>query len=686
MLKFLRLKATPEVLAMGTVLLVTLLSLSGLFNNIDTLLWDELQRSGIDRRHPHPDIVMAVVEQQGLDELAAAGVEWPWPRDIWARFLEIADSARPRAVLFDILFDQPGQERLNSNGRAADALFATALNSDTPVVLAALLVPSSGEAKLPLGMSWTGKEPITSFKSNHHRLLLPLPQFQSIPIGLTNVTAEPDGVIRRLPVLFDSPLGLFPSLAVNICQALSPESLIRPAVDHRGLIRLHYYGLGGPGEVFPYYSITDIILERIDSNILHNKIIIVGGYAPGLFDFHPTPFADREHPYPGCEIHATFLSNLLQRDSYQRPYSWVNSLIVIIMGLLVVLIFRLFKKLYLEIFGMIFLVVIFFIIIGIAFVNGILLDAFTPVLAANIGAATIVINNWHHEQNKRRQMREAFNCYLDTTVIEELLRNDGRIDLESRIQRMCILFTDIVGFSTHSERLPPDIMVEMLNDYYETLVDVMFKYRAFLDKYMGDAVVILFGVPTYNKTIPEQASRAILEAQQALYDLTLRRSAADLPTVDLCVGMHLCDALIGNLGHPKRKNYTVIGSGVNIASRLESANRQIGSLNLVSADIIELIPDEIRRREIGRLRLKGLNEGICSFELIPDSEVGVWLDEWDEVWNLWRDGSGSEAVDLLRSIIVPRFPDKVKIWLIRRFEDSLKEGNPGNDIFTFIEK
>ncbi len=677
------------------VFLVAILSALGVFDRQEINLRDVMTRLDARFHTPDPRIVLVAIDQQSMEffDDPSFGVSWPWTRDLWANLVRVAESAGALVVMFDIPFETADIERLNSVAAFADQQFSESLSGSIPVVLAAQLRPKHVYPdSLPEKLPWKSAA-LNSYPMPDHGVLLPHRQFQHAWMGLSNAIPDAaDGVFRSMPLLFHTQRDTFPGLALRtagLINIIDPSTL---RLDQRGRLWLRYYGAPGPGieegvkSTFPYIPAAQVITGQIDSEKLKGKILIVGGYAAGLLDYKSTPLSQVANPYPGFEIHATLLSNILNGDGLFNINPWISFLIILFFGLLTIFAIR-FSKHYLHNILSLAAVVLLCLVQGfIAFHHGALAPVVSPILAGFAGFASTLYVDWRVEGKQRKQLQTLFSRYLDQSVIDELLLEPDQVQMGGVQREVSILFADMVGFTPASEKLTAPEVVTMLNDYYSAFVDVILAHRGLLDKYIGDAVMVLFGAPKADEQTKLLAAQAVLEVRRAMQEVTQKRATQGKVTIDICIGIHTDKVVVGNIGHPRRLDYTAIGNGVNTASRLEGATRTFKTHNLASAEFCQDLPETIARREIGRVILKGLSHPITAFELVAEPVNKPWLRDWAHAWDLWRQNQRQPAIDKWKSIAHIRADDKVLEFLIKRLEKYVDCEGGEDDVVTLESK
>jgi adenylate cyclase len=682
------LRLIPWAFGGVVVFLIAVLYLAGIADRWDRGAWDLLSRDLATMEKPDSSILLVAVDQAGLDFFAENQVLWPWPRDLWAHLVYLAQKNGAKGVLFDVLFDDAGIDRLNSDGASTDAAFARWLGTPFPVVIAAQTVPGGLPLdSLPSGLRWTSDD-LRPFAMNMDGLRLPNARFRHAEMGLTNVTPETDGVIRWVPLVFNAEGARLPSLTLKLLHLVYGNDCPTPDLDGQGRLWLRYYGPGGNHGVFPYISAAAIITGRIPADKLRGKLLVVGGFASGLLDYKPTPVAAPQHPYPGFEIHATVLSNILQGDEL-KPVSRLGGFsYLLLLGILSLVGMRLAGKAWMQI---ALLPMILLITVGLAiyaYLQSWLIPVVPSMIASFGGVGALWFSEWRLEGQQRRKLRLLFGRYLHDGVIDELLHSGEEVDLTGHEAEVVIMFGDLVGFTSASESLTPKQVVSMLNTYYENIVEIILRQHGFLDKFIGDAIMVLFGAPKADDIACERAAEAVLSVMSRMREMNVERSQQGLPTLEMRFGLHLDSVVVGNIGHHNRMDYTAIGSGVNIASRLEGANRMLGTGALISSTVERRLPDHISRRRIGRVTLKGLTTPLEIFELLPasDGQSNGWMREWNDAWNEWKEGKRKDSLRRFRSMQKSRPGDQALKLLHDRLSPFVRSHGGEDDVVSFKTK
>ena len=588
---------------------------------------------------PRPDladtnIVIVAIDNGSLDLLAGYGLNWPWSRDVYARAIRVLDNAGVQATLFDLLFFDADIDRYETDSERTDALFARALASSPRSVLAAELIPGRdgrfADARLP-----------------HWRFMDSL-RF----VGATNLTPDPGGVVRHIDLWHDLGGGPFPSIALAALMAADSAEFRRLHEPARH--RIHWYGAPGPEGTFRYIPFSAILFASEDSlAFLRGKTVVIGAYASGLLDFKATPMASGG-AYPGMEIWATVLSNLKKGD-FIRPWPvWAEWLLLTGMGLLTVFLFRVPSAGW-SILGVVSAnaaVIVSALVIWDH--HRIMIPVTGPIMVSVLTHASVAAFSYVQEGRARREIRAIFSRYMHPDVVESLTASPHKIRMGGDLASATILFTDIDQFTPYAEGKAPTEVVADLNRYLSALADIVLDEGGLLDKFTGDGIMALFGVPV------ARADHARMACHAALKHLAFSRNPASADSAaqahfhrNTRIGINSGDIIVGNIGSARRMDFTAIGDDVNLAARLEGVNKTYGTRILIGENTRMRLGPEFIVREIDTITVMGKAKAIRIFELMglagdPIDQDGIKT--YETALDLYRRGEFDEAGARFRSL------------------------------------
>ncbi len=587
------------------------------------------------------EIQLVFLDQNSLDWGARRGWSWPWPREVYGAVTDFCRRAGARAVVFDVIYSEP-----SVYGVEDDEAFAAALATTPGSTIAVFAGQTSGDAT-----RWPSEAPEPAIElsvaSNAVAAIFSVPRatFPTPPIVsrarmLATVFGNPDsdGIYRRLRplVLFDGrPL---PSLGMGAWAAANSAPRIRiearrifaasqkaVPLDRNGFAILRFRG---PSQTHATVSIASVIESELrlreggDSLVpldqFRNKYVFVGFTAPGLFDLKSSPVAA---VYPGVEIHATFLDNLLSGDFIREtPLLW-RAVFVLALAILAGMALR-------AAASAAWTVAWFLLFLSLPPLAGLWYYAaglwlpVVPALAAALPAMLCaLVVNYATEGRQKRFIKGAFRQYLSPVVIEELVRNPERLRLGGEQRTLSIYFSDVQGFTGLSEALDPETLTALLNDYLTAMTEIIYAEGGTVDKYEGDAVIAFWNAPLAQEDHAIRAVRAALACQRRLAELRpvfRERVGRDLYAR---IGINTGPVVVGNMGSRQRFNYTFLGDAGNLASRLEGINKIFGTSILISEFTRRQTGEAIPTREIGLIRVVGRKEPVRVFEPLSPEQA-----------------------------------------------------------------
>ena len=476
--------------------------------------------------------------------------------------------------------------------------------------------------------------------------------------GFFNAQQDVDGVLRTYRSIERFGDSLYPSLAVEAVRAFyghldpgAPNDIVadyRPGVgveslnvagtdvpvDERGSLLINYYG---QKKQFAHYSFADVVNGNFEPGTFKDKIVLIGSTAIAVFDLRPTPF---QRNFPGVEIHASVVQNILSNNFMQpRGYTLLASEFGLI--LLIGMFLGIFVPRVRAVLGAAVSIVL---LIGFTAANfamfdqGIWLNFIYPALTIIIVYGGITIFRYATEEKEKKQIKSAFGLYLHPAMVDQLAEHPDSLKLGGERRNLTAFFSDIQGFSTFSEGMEPENLVNFLNEYLTEMTEILQSYDATVDKYIGDAIVAFFGAPLPFEDHAIKACHATLDMQRRLDELRHGWKEQGLPMVYQRIGMNTGDVVVGNMGSSKRFNYTMMGDTVNLAARLESGAKQYGVYQMIAEETEKAARDAIETRWLDYLVVKGKSIPVTIYELIAKKGELDHDQMWQDVLGLWRDG------------------------------------------------
>ncbi|MCD6110007.1 adenylate/guanylate cyclase domain-containing protein, partial [bacterium] len=292
----------------------------------------------------------------------------------------------------------------------------------------------------------------------------------------------------------------------------------------------------------------------------------------------------------------------------------------------------------------------------IAYSNGIILNMIYPPITLLLIYISSILYKYFAEIKQRQYVQNAFGKYLSPNVMKEILKNPHLLHRRGVKKEITIFFSDIVGFTSISELLDPQTLIELINEYLGTMTNIIMKYEGTLDKYVGDAIVAYFGAPINQVDHAKRACHVALEMRAILPQLHKKWKKEGKPLLDFRIGINTGIAIVGNVGSEKRFEYTIMGDEVNLGSRLEGANKEYNTKIMVSEDTYLLVKNYFEFRHLDYLRVKGKREAVRVYELLAHkgqvSETGIkLLKTYNDGINLYLDRNFKEAQEMFKQAL-----------------------------------
>ncbi len=644
----------PILAGLVVVVLLTLLRIADPFpvQALREIAFDFYQRL-----HPRPqaEFPVRVID---IDEAALAEFgQWPWPRDRLATLTDRLTELGAAAIGFDVLF--PEIDRMSPSRIAAglpgvdaatlpdyDAIFAASL-SRAPAIL--------GFSRTPNGKPMTGGPKggfAISGPDPSERIPLltgaaaPIPQLRDAAPGLAVLSLNAElsaGAVRRLPMIWTNGSELFPTLSIEALRLAMGISTIvvfgdTAAEGYVDSLRLGDFTvpLTSEGDLWLYYSRPDPALMVSAADLLGpnyqqladriaGNIVLIGTSASGLLDLHNTTLGDN---VAGVTIHAQAIEQILSGTYLSRP-DWVAGLEIVgflALGALLVVVVLLLGPVAGLAAGALSLAGAIGFSWWMFVANGIMLDPGFPLIALTLLYLALVFFRFLTTERAKKQIRRAFGYYVAPSLLSEIERNGDRLKLGGDVRRITVLFSDMRGFTSLSEKLEPRRILTILNTLFGALGHEIIGRMGTIDKFIGDAIMAFWNAPVDVPDHERKALRAALGMRQKLAELNqgdafhLKADKAAVAELGIGIGISTGEALVGNMGLETRFDYSALGDTVNVASRVESACKEVG-YDILVADPVRLIVSDFAFLEAGALALKGKAERVVIYLLVGDAAL-----------------------------------------------------------------
>lgn len=590
-----------------------------------------------------------------------------FPRSYYARAIRNLYAAGAKVVGVDITFDG------GSPLRGDDSTLAAVLRKYPSTVLA---VRNS--------ISVSGRYKILKSRNYFHNIFTK----DDSSIGAVQVKNDPDGVFRRYMPEVDFQTGentitTVPSFGFEaISRYLGLGNTIAYDGKHHfriGDIKIPKYDRSsmlinypGPIGTFPTYDIWQVLddsgfttrdeknfgvqinyyYDLRNSGVFKNKIVLIGAEYPESGDLKPIPFMkDKSDPHSnlayGVEVHAAAIETVLDHDFLHVSGNAIDFFEMFLGAFLIAMTSFLFKsakhsRMFLVIFvPFIVTAAVIFASYEAAFIlfvsNHLVLEIVYPILAYSFSYVSVVVYQFVSERKAKTVIKSLFSRYVDPSVVNQIVGDPDLVRLGGERKVLSVLFSDIADFTSVSEKLAPEELVAHLNDYLTSMTEVVFENSGTLDKYIGDAIIAFWGAPLEVKGHAYQACRTAIEMTKRLDALHAKWTEEGKPILNFRLGINTGEMIVGNVGGRDRFDYTVIGDNVNLASRLESANKMYHTRILLSEYTYEMVKGLVYTRELDLIVVKGKTKPVRIYELISDQTDGV-SDDRKKLVNLYCEG------------------------------------------------
>jgi adenylate cyclase len=658
--------------AVGALVLASRPTYLGRVLELKTLDW-RFQTLSDPSRHDK-DIVLVAVDQESLDRFEKDTLYWPWPRSIYGAMLAFLKKGGAKVVVFDEFFSNP-----SPIGADQDAALGAALKGFGPTVMALEASSKADPRRATPPPARYGLDPgpaLAAAAPARRSCRLPIPEVLAGAkfIGDATADADIDGVFRRVPLAVEMGGKLYPTLPAAAAMAATGKTLAQlapPLVDGRMMVRLHGKSLTDDKRLKTYdsYHISDLIIAQqqiedkktpdLSPDVFKDKIVFVALSAPGLMDNHPSPIST---VLAGTEVVAAATDGLINRDyltAAPRPALFA----LILLALLAAGAFsRLSGRAWVSL-GLTGAATVALAAVSCAaFTRGIWLEMAAPQLALWLGFAAASAYGYAVEGRQKRYIQGAFSHYLSPEVVKQIAESPEKLALGGERREVTVYFSDIEGFTTLSEKLEPEKLTKLMNRYLGEMTETILISRGTLDKYIGDAIMAFWGAPLPDEGHALTACKVALDNQKKLAVLREELARQGLPAVKNRIGLNSGPASIGNMGSARRFSYTAIGDTVNLASRLEGANKAYGSYILISETTRAGAGPAVETRELDYVKVKGKNVPIRVYELLglagdTDPELLEKARLFESGLALYRARKFDEAEAVFTSVLKQYGPD-----------------------------
>jgi len=558
--------------------------------------------------------------------------------------------------------------------------------------------------------------------------------------GYFNAVLDSDGVIRRSPLVTAFGGTFYPSLALQLAalsldgtialevrnndklgykvvESLSINStetgdpIVKIPVNHKGMLSINY---AGPRYMYPHMSVSELFSDKDEALIMKNdpdtglpvempvkktqffkgKTVIFGATALGIYDLRNTPFDEN---YPGVETHANVLGNILTQNFHRavplqklivgKTEVWYGEREIMLVWL------ALFGAALAFLIGHVgavpgavaTLVILFAGYLGdkiFLFGRGYVVTSILPIFQISAQYIIVTFYKYLTEERNKKQIKGTFEKYVSPDIVKQILADPGNLALGGEKRRMTVMFSDVRGFTTISEKMEATQLSDFLNSYLTPMTDLVFKNRGTLDKYMGDAIMAFFGAPVHYPDHAKAAAKCALDMIEKLNQLQEGWAKKGLPPIDIGIGLNTGEMSVGNMGSNTVRSYTVMGDSVNLGSRLEGINKDYGTHVIVSEFTYAEIKDAFTCREVDWVRVKGKEKPVKIYELVSEKGKedikGPVVEKFNEGYQFFRKNKFKQALPLFQEALALDPNDGPSLEFVERCEIYMAEPPPSD--------
>jgi adenylate cyclase len=548
------------------------------------------------------NIVIIGIDDKSLEQLGRFS---SWPRAYYARVVDAVSRSKPRTIAFDILFSDPQSD---------DQLLASSIKSAGNVILAEVKTDASGNST------------VISSEYQTKDMLRPGPNLSenAAAIAHANVFADPDGIVRRVPLVINTGSGTEPALSMTaVAKYLRRPKTIEASIENNHLpFAGRQIPLNENNEMVINYSITpqfpeisfaDILRDDFDPKLLDDKIVLIGATATGMGDYFWTPLG---HRLNGIEIHAHAIDTILSNNFLDPASKVFTAASILFLTLICGLIVLNFRILY-AILGTLALCCAYLLTVLLGFDKGLMLSAAYPPLAILGSFSCVNLYKLAAEQSQKNAITRVFGRYVSAPVANKVVKalESGQLEVEGREQEITVLFADARGFTSLSEKSKPDELVKSLNLYLSCIIDAVLENDGIINKFAGDSIMAVWNTPVSCQDHAFKAVKAAFEAQQAIKNLQIKDES--ILRMDFGIGINTGSAVAGNLGSSDRLEFSVIGDTVNTAARI-TGQAPRGKI-WIGENTLKLTRDRIVYKSLEAMEMKGKTQPVRVYELVDIS-------------------------------------------------------------------
>ncbi len=666
-------------LGLGAAGLVLLLAWTGVLDTPELWTYDWRMRQAADPSSVHKDIVLVEFNDTTIRDLAPYLGRWPWPRAVYASFIDYLSRAPAKVIAVDFAFLEPdgtlgakiGDTTITA--KESDAALVDSVRQSRSVVLVADAVyrGTVEHDQVTAPADWRSRSPKFQLGPAIEERPMIVPPFQELTnaaaaLGHNHVASDPDGGARRMAPFIRSGDNYMASLGVSaalMALAVRPEEVtlssesgirvrdrtiplvpvtVRDAYDARRtqqqltmMINYRAPALVNGNRPYASYEARHLFKSQeqliegqkpdVDPSVFKDKIVFLGLTVSGLVDVFQSPFGS-QGKMPGIQLHASITDSILS-NRFIRQASDRSRILSTLGGAVLVGLMAALLPFIGAAAGTLLAVSGFTLFSVRAFDNGLWLNMAQPLGAMTVALFGGTAYQYFVEGAEKRVVKKLFGRYVSKDVYQQLISHPELGELGGKRRDMTVLFSDIRGFTAITEKGDPEELVAQLNDYFSRMVAIVFRHQGTIDKFVGDMVMALFGAPLDDPAHAEHAAAAAVEMVRELGELNRKWVDEGRARLDIGIGINSGDMIAGNIGSSSIMSYTVIGDNVNLGSRLESLNKDYRTRIIISDATRARLSGMFDVRPLGDVVVKGKTRPVAIFEIVVPSPIPEPIEE-----------------------------------------------------------
>lgn len=624
-----------------------------------------------NEKKPDDSIVFIAIDERSVNNIG----RWPWDRAVVAKGLSFLTEAK--VVIFDMVFSEP-------TNKASDIKLGEAMGEVNSICGFFLRKSATQELSEEQTESLEESEETEDLSAKDFQF--PFAEYLEINIdevregcsfqAAFSTMRDGDHLFRRYPIAFKYKQLFYPTLGTQSLRASFNKPIMKKTehsvsindkeidLDATGFARLNYY----PRENYKELSFYDLIEGKIDPSELKGKYVILGITEAGVEDVRATPIG----AIPGPLLHYTFLSNYLQGDLL-TSYNDLALALSIIFLLIPFMLHFLVKKIVKRGVAYVLIAIVFIVITKILYIYfNIWLETFYPIFFLLMSTLLSETYAFMNQEREAKFIQGAFSSYLSPILLNKLKETPELLYLHGETKEMTIFFSDIRGFTSFSEMMTPEDLVKLLNRYFTPMAHIVRENEGMLDKYIGDAIMAFFNAPLDVENHAKKGCIAAIEMIEHLAVLNAELEKEGHPIIEIGIGLNTDSVIVGNMGSDDRFNYTVIGDGVNLASRVEGLNKNYRTSILITENTYRQLDETFLCRKLEAVKVKGKEEAVLLYELMINSQRNQEIKEaFEKVLALFESQEFEKSSQEFKALS-EKYNDSVSELFYEKAEENIK--------------